>query len=266
MQDMNLWTKVAAIAALGVCLWLPAGETQAADSWEWSLTPYLWASSVGTKVTEDGIVISDNEVSFSDLLSNVDFAFAFRAEGRRGRAGFLFDFFFIDLAASGTVPEHEDPEAPPPGSVIDLDLDQLILEGGGFYRLSGEETGLDVIFGARWISMDEVINVTLPIPPAPTQTMTSSPSLIDGFLGLRYAGRFGNKWGYSIRGDVATGGTELTLNGQALFNYQFGQSGKYGLHFGYRYMDMEIKESVEGVEIETELTYSGPVLGFMFKW
>jgi len=69
-----------------------------------------------------------------------------------------------------------------------------------------------------------------------------------------------------MRGDVATGGTELTLNGQAFFKYQIGQSGRYGLLLGYRYMALEIKETVQGVEVETDLVYSGPVFGFMFKW
>ena len=113
---------------------------------------------------------------------------------------------------------------------------------------------------------DEVINVTLPLPPNPTQTQKSSPNLTDGFLGLRYIGRIGNKWGYSIRGDVGTGDTELTLNGKAFFKYQIGQSGRYGLLLGYRYMNLELKEKAEGVDIETDLTYSGPVFGFMFKW
>ena len=111
-----------------------------------------------------------------------------------------------------------------------------------------------------------MIDVTLPLPPNPTHTQKSSPNLTDGFLGLRYIGQIGNKWNYSIRGDVGTGGTELTLNGQAFFKYQIGQSGRYGLLLGYRYMGMEIKETVQEVEIETDLVYSGPVFGFMFKW
>ncbi|MGB5552238.1 MAG: hypothetical protein WBO74_17280, partial [Thermoanaerobaculia bacterium] len=231
-----------------------------------SVTPYVWTTSAGVTVKEDGVVISDNDVAFSDLFSNLDFAFSFHAEGRRGRAGLLFDFFYVDLSTSETVPEHQNPEVPPPGSMIDVNIEQLILEGGGFYRLSGVETGLDLLFGLRWIGMDEVINVTLPLPPNPTLTTKSSPNLTDGFLGLRYVGQIGNKWGYSIRGDVATGDTELTLNGQAFFKYQIGQSGKYGLLLGYRYMSLEIEERVEGVDIETDLTYSGPVFGSMFKW
>jgi hypothetical protein len=267
MWSMNLWIRIAIVVALGIGLWLPAEETQAAGSWEWSVTPYLWTSSVGAKVKEDGVVISDNDVAFTDLLSNLDFALAAHAEGRRGRVGLLFDFFYIDLSTSETVPDHQDPEAPPPGSVVDLDIEQLILEGGGFYRLSGEETGLDLLFGLRWIGMDEVIQLTPPFPPnAPGQTKKSSPNLTDGFLGLRYVGQIGNKWGYSIRGDVATGDTELTLNGQAFFKYQIGQTGKYGLLFGYRYMGMEIKETIQGVVVETDLILSGPVFGFMFKW
>ena len=266
MWSMNLWIRIAIVVALGIGLWLPAEETQAAGSWEWSVTPYLWTTSIGAKVKEDGVVISDNDVAFSDLFSNLDFAFAFHVEGRRGRAGFLFDFFYVDLSTSETVPEHQDPGSPPPGSVVDLNIEQLILEGGGFYRLSGEETGLDLLFGLRWIGMDEVIDVTLPLPPNPTQTQKSSPNLTDGFLGLRYIGQIGNKWNYSIRGDVGTGGTELTLNGQAFFKYQIGQSGRYGLLLGYRYMGMEIKETIQGVVVETDLILSGPVFGFMFKW
>jgi hypothetical protein len=49
MWKTTLWTRITIVAALIVGLWLPAGESQAADSWEWSLTPYLWASSIGTK-------------------------------------------------------------------------------------------------------------------------------------------------------------------------------------------------------------------------
>lgn len=266
MWNMNLWTKITIVAALGICLWLPAGEARAANSWEWSVTPYLWTTSIGATVKEDGVLISDNDVAFTDLFSNLDFAFAFHAEGRRGRAGLLFDFFYVALSTSETVPEHQDPGSPPPGTVVDLDIDQLILEGGGFYRLSGQETGLDLLFGLRWIGMDEVIELTPPIPIAPGQRQESSPNLTDGFLGLRYIGQIGNKWNYSIRGDVATGGTELTLNGQAFFKYQIGQSGRYGLLLGYRYMNLEIKERVEEVEVETDLTMSGPVFGFMFKW
>ena len=201
-------------------------------------------------------------VAWSDFITGMD-------SGGHG----IFDFVHRHadtlqpyLSTSETVPEHQDPGSPPPGTVVDLDIEQLILEGGGFYRLSGDETGLDLLFGLRWIGMDEVIDLTPPIPIAPGQRQESSSNLTDGFLGLRYIGQIGNKWNYSIRGDVATGGTELTLNGQAFFKYQLGQSGRYGLLLGYRYMGMEIEEMVEGVELETDLVYSGPVFGFMFKW
>ena len=31
-------------------------------------------------------------------------------------------------------------------------------------------------------------------------------------------------------------------------------------------MGMEIKETIQGVVVETDLILSGPVFGFMFKW
>ena len=40
----------------------------------------------------------------------------------------------------------------------------------------------------------------------------------------------------------------------------------WGTEIDRRLDSGEIKETVERVEIETDLVYSGPVFGFMFKW
>jgi len=94
----------------------------------------------------------------------------------------------------------------------------------------------------------------------------SSPALTDGFIGLRYTGMFSERWGYGIRGDIATGGTEQTLNGIIGFSYHFGKSGRYSLRLGYRYMAMEIEEEENGAKIETDMTMSGVYAGFVFQW
>ena len=79
-----------------VLMTLPA-TTRAAESWDWSITPYMWASDITMDVAVNGDPVLGIDVVFSDLLDKVDFVFQFHFEGRRGRAGFFIDGTFIEL-------------------------------------------------------------------------------------------------------------------------------------------------------------------------
>lgn len=257
-----------AVAVLSLCLWLPASESEAKGDWEWTLVPYLWASDIGMEVKIAGEPALDTDVAFGDLLDKVELAFTVHFEGRKSKGGFLLDITAIGLSNEVTLSGGSGSPAPPDGTVVKADIDLAIVEVGGFYRPRGEKTGLDILFGIRYIGFDQEIDITLPFPPdMPINTkVESAPSLTDGFIGLRYSGTMGKKWGYAIRGDIATGGTEQTLNGIIGFSYQIGKSGRYALRLGYRYMTMEIEEDEGPAKIETDMTMSGVYAGFVFQW
>jgi len=265
-MSRKLW--ILAVVVLSLCLWLPATESEAKGDWEWTLVPYLWASDIGMeeKITDEPVLETD--IDFGDLIDKVDLAFTVHFEGRKGRGGFLIDITAIGLSNETTFSGGSGSSAPPDGTLVNADIDLSIVEVGGFYRPGGEKTGLDILAGIRYVGMDQKIDITLPSPPdMPINTkVESSPTLTDGFIGLRYSGTMGKKWGYAIRGDIATGGTEQTLNGIIGFSYQIGKSGRYALRLGYRYMTMEIEEVEDGVKIETDLTMSGIYAGFVFQW
>ena len=263
MNDVRTLGKAAAIC---LCVWLPTGQSHAAEDWQWTITPYLWASDIGMEVTVRGDEVLDTEIAFGDLLDKVDFALSAHFEGQRGKGGFLTDLTYIDLGSTMTVSGTAGPPAPPDGTVVDTDLRLVVFEGGGFYRPQGGKTGLDMLLGVRYISMDQGFDIAVPAPLEVQTTVESSSSLTDAFVGLRYSGRLTKKWGYQIRGDVGAGGTDLTLNGIAAFTYQFGKTGKYSLGLGYRYMNIEIEEKKEGVTTKTDLTMSGAFAGFMITW
>lgn len=46
----------------------------------------------------------------------------------------------------------------------------------------------------------------------------------------------------------------------------FGKTDKYSLGLGYRYMRIDIEESERDVMIETDLTMTGPFVGFVIAW
>ena len=59
------------------------------DEWQFSITPYLWAVGLNGDMTVKG-VDSDVDVSFSDILTNLDIALEAHFEVWKGRWGGLF--------------------------------------------------------------------------------------------------------------------------------------------------------------------------------
>ena len=88
----------------------------------------------------------------------------------------------------------------------------------------------------------------------------------DIFLGARLSGKFTEKWHYRLRADYAGGGTEGTINGIAAVGYTFGQTGLFSLDLGYRYMNIELKDEGANGTTGSEITMSGPILGFIFNF
>lgn len=254
-----------AIKALlfSVLLLLSAGEARA---WEWTLVPYLWASDVTMDVAVNGNEVIGADVKFSDLVDKLDGAFQFHFEGRQGEAGFFIDLTLISLGDSTTTTGEGAPVLPP-DTKIDTELDLTIFEAAGFIRLSGEERrGFDLIGGLRYIGMDQDVGITLPIPSAPAIEEGTDASFLDGFLGFRYSGPLGEKWSWRIRGDYSFGDTDGTANGLLGLAYNWGNAQKYGLMLGYHYMGIEVEEKTGDGLIETDLTMSGPKLGFRITW
>jgi hypothetical protein len=251
-------------ATFACCLVL-AGGTAEAKGWEWELAPYLWGSSVELDVEVDDEPALGGSASFSDLVDKLEGALQIHFEGRRNKMGFLVDFMYISLGDNQTLGPGN-PAGLPPGSTVDTEVDQVIVEGAGFYRLLGRDAdGLDLLFGVRGIEIDQEYDFFDPLG-GPIDTVASSPSFTDGLLGLRYLGSFGKKWGYDVRADYGGGDTEGGINLLAGLKYGFGKTGKYSLAFGARHMDIEVEETESGSTTETEIGMSGPFVAFVIRF
>jgi len=235
---------------------------QAAD-WEWTLAPYAWGAGLKMDLTVNDNAVASTEVDFSDLLDKTDMAGMVHFEGRNGKGGFFVDALFMALSDERTT-------APPPplpgGAQIDAELNQFIAEGGGFWRLGGGESGLDILFGVRAMGIDSEVDITFPSPSTTKVTTGSDETFIDGFVGARYSHPIGGKWDWALRGDVGTGDTDVTWNAVGTVGVRFGDTGKYSLRFGYRQMEMDFENDDSGAKIETDITFSGAIAGFVIKW
>jgi hypothetical protein len=252
------------LAVLAACVWPPASAARAAD-WEWMITPYLWASGVSLDLTANDEPVIGSDVTFSDLLDKTDFAGEVHFEGRRGKAGFFADALYTSLSEGVTTPANP---PLPGGTRVESELDMGLYEGGGFYRLiAGDGRALDLLFGARLLDLELENDVALPSPSTATTTLDLSESLLDGFAGLRYGHALGKRWDFVIRADAGAGDTDLTWNAVGTVGVRFGQTDRYSLRVGWRHTEIELdQESDGGVDLETDLTLSGPAIAFMFKF
>jgi hypothetical protein len=232
------------VAAAVVLIWLPGAGAEAAE-WQWSLVPYLWASDVSMEIEEAGEPVGGVDLGFGDLLDKVDMAAQMHLEGRRGVFGILLDVTYIDAGKNQSLRD----------ITISPDIDLFIIEVGGFFSTNEEVHGLDFLYGARILDIDQQIDLLFPEPVSQRVTAVDiSDSLTDVFLGLRYTSQLGQKGSFNIRGDYGFGDTEGTANAVLGFGYGLGKTGKYRLLFGYRHMELEIEEGTT----ETELEMSGP--------
>ncbi len=254
--------NISAAALLICCLAAVASPARAAD-WEWTLVPYVWASDISVDVTVQNEPVFGADISFDDLVDNIDYGFQLYFEGRRGKGGFFTDLTFIKLGQTQTT------VARPPlpgGTEVMSDVKTTLIEAGGFYRPSGGTDGLDLLVGIRVIDFELDLGITSPPPAALSTQVTLSANLTDAFAGIRYKAPLNERWSFVLRGDVGAGDSDRAWNALALLGYQVGKKKQKTILFGYRYLKLEFKESGSGLTVETDMVMSGPIVGFVSRF
>ena len=140
---------------------------------------------------------------------------------------------------------------------------------GAFYRIGSPDPGssaVDLFIGVRQVDLDQTLDIILPGPGATPISRNLDVSETDVIAGARVIGRFNEKWGYKLRADYGGGGTEGTFNALATVGYTFGKTDLFSIDLGYRYLNIELKSESIGSVYESDVTMSGPVVGFIFSF
>jgi hypothetical protein len=243
------------LAVLLITLSLPVVSV-AQQPGQWLVAPYLWASDVGWDLAARG----DGNLAFSDLMNKIDGAGLVRVEYARNKIGFTFDYVGMSLSDGRRFTT--------PGNILPIDvsvranLDLTVFETGVFYRPSGTDHGLDIIGGIRYTDADSNLIVT----PANTQPQRydTGDSFTDIFVGARYLYRINEAWDVSVRGDYGFGGSDGALN--LLAGVGWRSRGAFGMSLAYKHQSFEFDQRVDGEPARSEFDFTGPALGFLFRF
>jgi hypothetical protein len=248
---------VAAPLALAL---LSCASSAPADHWKWTVSPYAWATDVGVNVELDGRQVVDQTIPVNDLLDDIDLTFQGRVEAKRGAHCLALDVFYV--AMSDTV---RGLALPQNAGEADLDwtMDMTIADLVGVYDPRGDDQGLSFLYGARVIDQRATVEAEFTTPSGSVaERYRTSETLVDALAGLRFDHDLTSHLSYRLQVDVSTGSTELTWSIYPSLHWKLGD-GSAACTAGYRRMSVDFKDE-DG--LATEMTLSGPVLGFRMSF
>jgi len=242
------------IAGLMVLALPVAGQAAGDNDWQFNFTPYVWATALkGDVATIPPAEPAEIDISFSDILEDLDMAVMGIGQARKGRWGIWGDVFYSNISADG------DTRGP---LFSDAKYDQTLffLTAGGSYRLLERESfSVDALGGVRYTYLDNEFKLGAGTLPA--AKVDKSEGWYDPIIGLTGNAKIGTHWSASGWAMASVAGDSDTI--YDLFGglgYAFSES--RSMILGYRYLKIDYEN--DGFLYDVEL--SGPMGGFTFRW
>ncbi|MCU0855513.1 MAG: YfaZ family protein [Rhodobacteraceae bacterium] len=234
---------------------LPA--TAEAQSWDYTGSLYLWMSGLDTSV-ETPLGTVETELSFSDILEDLDFAFFGTFGARNGPWVVLGDLNYSALTSTRDTPfgavfsdvevETELTIASAFGGYAVVDRPDLRIEAGAGLRF------YDVSVDTRLVGNPGVADREFPL----------SESWTDLILGVNLRAPVAERWyvrGYADAGGFGIGGSsELSWQVYAGGGYLINDT--WSVEAGYRYLSIDKELDRADVTLEQ----SGPLIGLTARF
>jgi hypothetical protein len=229
------------------------------DEWQFQVTPYLWALSIDGNVTVRGFN-SSQSVTFSDILSDLNFALMVEGEARKDRIGVYANVIYSDLSDTDNT-----------GSIrIRSNAETVWAGAGAYYRLgpwpllpdagpSGPVVVVDPYAGARYTYLNAEIKIRDGGPQ-----VEQDKNWVDPVVGLRTIWLLTPKWSVTALGDIGgfSVGSNFSWQAAGMVGYRFGLFGDDNARFlaGYRALYQDYKSGNGRNEFKWDVTVHGPML------
>jgi len=253
---MKMRKNVIVITLITALLLMPLSTAALSqeNGWNYAFSPYLWFTGLDGSITARGETFPV-DISFSDALDDLELAIMFRFEGWKNRWGYYMETFFIDttsrVTTNGTL-------------LLKVDVDMWIIDLGAGYRIHEftTEKGLpgtfDLLAGIRYYDSGTDLFII------ETGNFSSGTDWTDFVIGGRFSYPISEKWTFRMRGDLAFGGSDLTWNAVAAFDYKWKE--KWSLLIGYRILDIDYEEGSGANRKAFDIRMDGPALALTYRW
>ena len=256
------------------------------SAWEVDVRPYLWATTVkGTQYALD--IPLKVDLSFHDILKNLDYAVVGEVEVRKGKFSIISDTILLkDSVAASADKTKLGPlglTAVQGEANVNLDALSYIQSLMLGYRLCEKEMcdpcapesprhfSVDALVGARsWliktdVSVDAKVSAALPGGGTEVRSRSAKASQkmdwIDPVIGARLNYDITHKLGLRLEGDIGGFGvgSDFSWQASALMDYKI--CDHWTMFGGYRVLDVDYRDGAAGWDAR----YYGPVTGLQYK-
>lgn len=219
------------------------------------LTGYLFASALsGRASTTSGLPPANIDLSFGDVLKDLDFGAMSAIEIRNGRWGLVGDLMYSNVSPGGTIPGF-------PALQAGLRQRSLTLQGNLFYRIhEAEGTTFDLGAGLRYWKLDNEGSVG----PAggPAVTFADEADWIDPVIAARFRSRLNGPFSVTLAADIGGFGVGSDLTYQLLGTLDYQKSERLTFRAGYRVLSVDYDDGGFVYDIRMQ----GPVIGMTYRF
>lgn len=225
------------------------------SEWTFTAAPYLWASGLKGNVGVLGTPPQSVDLSFGDIVENLDVGFMGVDEARRGRFLIGADVFYARLSDSiGT------PVGVAAGSIdatVKTFMGTLVV---GYDLAPEDSVDLDLIGGARFWSVDN--NFAFVGGALGGRSVSDGDEWVDPVVGLKFRAAINDR--LSFAGWVMAGG--FGVGSDSMWDIMGGVgyrvSDRVSLYAGYRAAGVDYAKNGFAYDV----TQRGPVFGGVFRF
>jgi hypothetical protein len=249
--------RLLATMSLAACCLSPlhAEEASANNEWNFSGGIYLWGTAIGGE-TSSG---SEIDITFSDLIQNLDMAFMGNLEARHGKWFVAADLFYSDISASGSH-GFATPNAGDVGLGGSVVTELTIFTPTLGYNLIDSKTGtMDGFIGVQAANLDVSAKIAS-VGPAGGRLIQASDTIekVDGIVGVKGKLNLEGNWSLPYYLNIGAGGSDFTWQAFSGIDYKLD---RMNLYAGYRYLEWELNEKVVD-----NMNLNGPIIGVNYNF
>jgi opacity protein-like surface antigen len=242
-----------------VALSADVAAPEPSDGWTFTAAAYLWGAGIDGQSGVFGLPPQDVDLSFSDILQDLNFAFMGLGEARYGRFFVGMDLTYTNVGSDVDNPRPESDEKLI--DKIDVDTTSWMVTGlGGYSIFQTEELTLDLFGGARYWSVDTDFEVDF--TALPDRDFNDGASWVDPLAGVKMRidvteDVFISSWG--MIGGFGVG-SDLMWDLMAGAGYSFTEH--FDVFAGYRAVSVDYSDD----GFVYDMVQQGPVLAGVFRF